>query len=88
MPKVGKLSGMMSNLLDLPTMKKPSLQNSRMIKRYNTVSFLIYPENKSKGIWDLLMTFVLLISCVITPLDIAFGNDDSDPNNPIDTNES
>ena len=75
----------MSNLLDLPTMRKVSPQNSRMIKRYNTVPFLIYPENKSKGIWDLIMTFVLLISCVITPLDIAFGNDDSDPNNPIGT---
>ena len=73
---------MMSNLLDLPTMRKANQQNSRMLKRHNIVPYLIYPENKNKGIWDLIMTFVLLISCVITPLDIAF---DSDNPSQIDT---
>lgn len=44
-----------------------------MTERQNMVPYLIYPENKSKGIWDLVMTIILLTSCVITPLDIAFG---------------
>ena len=34
--------------------------------------YLIYPENRFKGYWDLFMTLVLLITCMITPIDIAF----------------
>ena len=34
---------------------------------------IIYPENRNKEIWDLFMTIVLLTTCVLTPLDIAFG---------------
>lgn len=48
-------------------------KNNRMVERIDMVPYLIYPENKAKGVWDLLMTLVLLTSCVITPLDIAFG---------------
>lgn len=48
-----------------------------MTERHNKVAFLIYPENKLKSVWDLLMTIVLLVSCVMTPLNLAFGNDDN-----------
>ena len=34
-----------------------------------------------KGLWDLLMTVVLLTSCVITPIDIAFRGVGHDKNN-------
>lgn len=34
---------------------------------------IIYPESKNKGMWDLFMTFILLLTCFVTPLDIAFS---------------
>ena len=30
----------------------------------NPKPFIIYPENKNKGIWDLFMTLVLIITCI------------------------
>lgn len=44
--------------------------------RPNKKPYIIYPENKKKGIWDVLITLVLLVSCIMTPLDIAFQGDD------------
>ena len=43
-----------------------------MTKRSKTVKFLFYPEDKYKGYWDLWMTLILLITCLLTPLTIAF----------------
>ena len=40
----------------------------RMTFRPNMKKFMIYPENKNKGIWDLVITLVLLVSSVIIPL--------------------
>ena len=34
---------------------------------------IIYPENRIKQIWELFMILVLLISCLITPIEIAFA---------------
>ena len=36
---------------------------------------IIYPENKLKSGWDLFMTLVLITTCIITPLNIAFSLD-------------
>jgi hypothetical protein len=36
----------------------------KMTRRMNKVPYLIYPENKWKGIWDLFMTLVLVITCI------------------------
>jgi hypothetical protein len=47
-----------------------------MIERKNQQSYIIYPENRYKGIWDLFMTLVLIITCIQTPLDIAFDSKD------------
>ena len=47
-----------------------------MTERHNKTKYLIYPENKVKNVWDMVMTLVLLLSCVITPLNLAFGNHD------------
>ena len=35
--------------------------------------WLFYPEDESKARWDIFLTFVLLLSCFITPYRIAFG---------------
>ena len=48
-----------------------------MTERKNQKPWIIYPENRYKGIWDLFMTLVLIITCIQTPLDIAFDGDDS-----------
>ena len=36
----------------------------RMTRRDNRKMTIIYPENKAKGIWDLFMTLVLVITCI------------------------
>ena len=48
-----------------------------MTVRTQQKPFIIYPENRYKGVWDLFMTLVLIITCIQTPLDIAFDSDDS-----------
>ena len=40
--------------------------------------FLIYPENNYLAKWDFLMTFVLIMTCIITPTRIAFFKTDED----------
>lgn len=40
--------------------------------RKHKKAFLIYPENKVKAKWDVFMTIVLIISCMTTPLVLAF----------------
>lgn len=56
-----------------------------MIFRKNKKKFIIYPEDKSKHGWDLLMTAVLFITCIQTPLDIAFSKETPDSifQNPV-----
>jgi hypothetical protein len=39
---------------------------------YRLKSCMIYPENRAKEAWDFFMTIILLITCVLTPLSIAF----------------
>ena len=45
----------------------------RMRHRDSKVHLLFYPEDSSKENWDMFITLILLVSCVITPLRIAFG---------------
>ena len=44
--------------------------------RLHKTPYLFYPENEGKAFWDLFMTVVLLTSCVLTPLDIAFSEEE------------
>ena len=37
------------------------------------VKFLIYPTNKRKEDWNLVMTFILILTCLFTPINIAFS---------------
>ena len=34
--------------------------------------YIIYPEYMHKIIWDIFMSFILVLSCVLTPVDLAF----------------
>lgn len=36
---------------------------------------MLYPEDKIKSIWDMIMTIALLLTCIRTPLDIVFFKD-------------
>jgi hypothetical protein len=46
----------------------------RMTHRAHEKKWMIYPENRHKGAWDLSITLLLLISSVMIPLQIAFAN--------------
>ena len=48
----------------------------------NKKPFLIYPEDQKKIYWDLFITMVLLISCIITPWRIGFV--DSKESEPLE----
>jgi hypothetical protein len=43
-----------------------------MTERINRKVFMFYPEDRMKGTWDLFITLVLLITCLYTPIEIAF----------------
>lgn len=34
----------------------------------------MYPEDKLKGLWDIIINIILLIVCFKTPIDIAFSS--------------
>lgn len=36
---------------------------------------MCYPEYKIKVHWDLMITIVLIVSCIQTPIDIAFNTE-------------
>lgn len=43
-----------------------------MSKRENRVILMFYPEDDFKANWDLLLTLLLVITCILTPYTIAF----------------
>jgi hypothetical protein len=47
-----------------------------MTYRMNQKSWIIYPENLYKANYEMLMTLILLITCIVTPYNIAFTSDD------------
>ena len=47
-----------------------------MKAREKKKKWILYPEDAQKVNWDLFITLILLISCVITPLRIAFGENE------------
>lgn len=32
---------------------------------------MVYPENELKSLWDTFLAFVLIFTCIVTPLQIA-----------------
>jgi hypothetical protein len=47
-------------------------RRTRMTFRPNSKKYMIYPENRGKGFWDLFITVILLVSCILIPIQIAF----------------
>ena len=46
-------------------------------KRSNRIWYIIYPENPKKNSWDLLIAFVLIITCSVSPMQISFYEDEN-----------
>ena len=44
----------------------------RMTKHKDQKRFIIYPENKRKSWWDFFITIILLVTCLLTPWQLAF----------------
>lgn len=42
------------------------------LKKFYEDGLIIYPENKHKDNWDLFMAVVLICTCMISPVKIAF----------------
>ena len=47
----------------------------RMTERPDKSSCIIYPENPFKFRWDIFVSFILIISCFMTPLELCFKFD-------------
>ena len=45
-------------------------------RKHKKGSWLLYPEDQNKVSWDLFITFILMISCILTPYNIAFIDDE------------
>ena len=43
-----------------------------MTQREEKKKWIFYPEDKYKGYWDLFITLILLVTCINTPIQIAF----------------
>lgn len=43
-----------------------------MSKRENRVFLMFYPEDEMKANWDLLLTLLLIVTCIATPFIISF----------------
>ena len=46
-------------------------------KRKNKIWYIIYPESAKKNSWDLVIALILIITCSVSPMQIAFFEDDS-----------
>ena len=44
----------------------------RMHKRDNRKWYLLYPEDRAKTQWDLIVALALIVTCSVTPVRIAF----------------
>lgn len=49
----------------------------RMYERTNKKKWVLYPEDKSKQTWDLIITITLLFTCFISPYDLAFQKENA-----------
>ena len=52
---------------------KDKMKYERMRHRDSRAEWMFYPEDNIKMYWDLYINLILLISCLITPFRIAFG---------------
>lgn len=52
--------------------RKIQINNSGLLVRK---PWIIYPEDKFKTVWDIFQSFVLLLSCILTPFNLAFADE-------------
>ena len=48
------------------------MKEERKNKKLERKSFILYPQDRFKVIWDVFMTVLIIFASVITPLKIAF----------------
>ena len=41
-------------------------------KRHQKKFYILYPESPLKNYWDLVIAFILIVSCAYTPFEISF----------------
>jgi hypothetical protein len=63
-------------MFDLET-KKAKKKKSKLNMKHKCC--MIYPENKIKDNWDIVMAVVLIVSCMISPVRIAFPDKGEEP---------
>ena len=54
--------------------KSDRMKLERMRHRNERKMYLMYPEDRIKQTWDMFITLILLVSCMLTPYRIAFGD--------------
>ena len=54
----------------------PKQVRKRKRRRDNRKPYMLYPEDDFKNNWDLFITVILLLTCVVTPIRIAFYESD------------
>ena len=47
-------------------------------KRYAHLTYMIFPDDPVKIIWDILIIIALLCVCFVVPYEISFKNDDTE----------
>jgi hypothetical protein len=72
------------NVNNVPSINDEDLKNKsrvkqqkmlRMKERADKKDWVLYPEDTSKTYWDIFITLILLITCLLTPWRIAFGEE-------------
>lgn len=46
-----------------------------MYERVDAKACIIYPENGPKEVWDSVISIILLVTCVLTPMQLSFAMD-------------
>ena len=57
----------------LTRLNSSTLFNKEFIEDRQRHFLIIYPDNSYKEAWDLFITLVLLLSCIMTPINIAYA---------------
>lgn len=66
----------------VPTISEKDYKNKlkekvqRMKHRDDKKPWILYPEDQIKTNWDMFITLILLITCLLTPWRIAFGEEE------------
>lgn len=61
---------------DVPHYHHKKGEDEKMLMRMarkNRKTCIVYPEDPLKSYWDMLITLILMITCITTPMDIAFS---------------